>query len=178
MGGTESVIDVDITQLSQRFSETSDFVLFDLNLRGLSHKEDITLFPCSSLKEPSSSAWNLRFSRRMISPFWGLAQASSMEAPTQSSRNLTFFPKSCSKIGTTGFKECLATFLPSGLPRWLQSTTLLAPGSSQKWDKGCTGLKNLLDCGERFGDSSVISDLSVDNGDVEVNSDEDSLVYG
>jgi len=48
-----------------------------------------TLLPAESTPFPSSSMWNLRFSKRITEPFSGLAQAVSTASPTQSSRKST-----------------------------------------------------------------------------------------
>lgn len=48
-----------------------------------------TLFPAASLPLPSSATWKRRFSRRMMEPAGGSAQALSTSAPTQSFRNVT-----------------------------------------------------------------------------------------
>ena len=52
-------------------------------------KTNGTFLPSASTPLPSSSTWNLRFSRRITLPVAGLAQAASTSLPTQSDRNVT-----------------------------------------------------------------------------------------
>ena len=74
---------------------------------------------------------DLRFSRRMTEPWTGLTQAASTSGPTQSARKLISRPSSFLSSSATGARVNLVFLLPSGLPRWEQSTTLLAPLSRQ-----------------------------------------------
>jgi hypothetical protein len=81
--------------------------------------------PFSLTAFPSSSIWNLRFSNKNIYPLFEPNTASSTYFPTQSFKNVTFYPNNFSKGSTTGFIECVSTLFPSGLPKWLAKTMLL-----------------------------------------------------
>merc|ERR1719184_719023 len=67
----------------------------------------------------------------MIEPWGGLAQADSTSSPTQSERKITSLLRSFLSSSARGCRLYLAFLWPSGLPRWEQSTTDLAPLSRQ-----------------------------------------------
>jgi hypothetical protein len=76
-----------------------------------------TLVPSDFLAFPSSSIWNLKFSRRITDPFYGFEVTDSAFSPTQASTKVTGLPSSFYSSGATGFNEYLAFGDPFGLPR-------------------------------------------------------------
>jgi len=157
VGGAKGVIDIDIAQLGEGGPERSNLLRGGLDLTTTSENQESkgpggsdlpcsqrcrrcmhhegkgspTFFPVSSSPLPSSSTWKRRFSRRITEPAAGSAQAASISAPTQSLRKVTFLPSSSSSLVATGPSESLGTTWPSGRPRWLISTTALAPSSTR-----------------------------------------------
>lgn len=58
----------------------------------------LTFFPSLSLLDPSSSAWNLKFSSKKISPSLLFLTASSVSLPTQSGRKVTGLERSSESL--------------------------------------------------------------------------------
>ncbi|KAH3671830.1 hypothetical protein OGAPHI_000016 [Ogataea philodendri] len=100
---------------SQDSQEWSDWVLQSLG-------EALTL-PSEVFLEPSSSMWNLKFSKRNTSPSEAPLTADSTSGPTESFKKFTFWPKRDSNSVATGFKVYLRLTSPFGLPKCEARTT-------------------------------------------------------
>lgn len=85
------------------------------------------LFPYLSFEEPSYSIWNLTFSHKNTCPSLELFTWLWTYGPTQSFKNVTFFPINLSKSGMIGCNEYLGLGFPLGLPRCERMTNDLGP---------------------------------------------------
>mmetsp|Transcript_8416 Transcript_8416/g.19661 ORF Transcript_8416/g.19661 Transcript_8416/m.19661 type:complete len:253 (-) Transcript_8416:4-762(-) len=108
-------------------TNTSPFLARDSRNLVTSSSVALNGLPSSSTPLPSSSTWKRTFSRTMMDPSAGLAQAASTSAPTQSERKVTGLPMSSPSLSAMGLRENFGLARPSGRPRWDMRITALAP---------------------------------------------------
>lgn len=86
----------------------------------------LTFFPSLSLLDPSSSAWNLRFSSKKISPSLLFLTASSVSLPTQSGRKVTGLERSSESLSACDQEA-----------RWLQGVYMVFEERLKKKKRVC-----------------------------------------